>query len=222
MQAQHSLEHRPRRHGAPASWARVFRQRILDAAEKRLKNQSLSELTCTELASALGVRPVSLFKHFRDIEDIRDNLSLRALEQLTELLRSSIAGWAGSRALATLVNMQRLYAQDRPGMYAAALRGQSSSSPELAEAFVAFTRIETSALGAYCMAADDAAGLAWCLRAAIRGAIELEAADRGANPHVVDGHFERLVDVFDDAARAAGAHSPGSPSRRRFSEAASL
>ena len=97
MQAQHSLEHRPRRHGAPASWARVFRQRILDAAEKRLKNQSLSELTCTELASALGVRPVSLFKHFRDIEDIRDNLSLRALEQLTELLRSSIAGWAGSR-----------------------------------------------------------------------------------------------------------------------------
>ena len=99
-------------------------------------------------------------------------------------------------------------------MYAAALRGQSSSTPELAEAFAAFTKIEASALGAYCMAPDDAASLAWCLRAAIRGAIELEASDRGASPHAVDAHFERLVDVFDEAARANSAHSFSSASRR--------
>jgi AcrR family transcriptional regulator len=203
MDEQLLLAHRPRRRGARASWARIVREQILDAAEELVRTGDLRALTCETLAESLGVRPTTLFKQFHDMDDIRDSLSLRAITQLNELLEASIRECAGRQALEALIGLQRLYAQDRPGMYAAAMRGQSSAAPELVAAFAAHREIEAAALCAYGLPSDAGVELAWCLRAAIRGAIELERADRQSRPYEVDACFERLVETFDAAARAA-------------------
>jgi AcrR family transcriptional regulator len=181
----------------------VMRERVLAVARGIVAQGDLSALTCESLVRSLRMRPTSLFKLFGGLDQVRDALTVRALEELTELVRSAIGGCAGREALQAYLEVQRLYAQAHPGMYEAAMRRLTELSPAAEQALEAYADVELAALRAYGLAIGDVAALSWCLRACVRGAIGLEASDRLTKPHDIDQNLDRLISLVDASARLA-------------------
>lgn len=206
-------KHRRRRKGITAmTRTEQARARVLAAADQLVGERGLSALSLNALADALHKRPSSILRLFRDIEEILDEVTLRAQEELVELLQDAVAGRDGREALESLLDAQRLYAQARPGKYEAAVRKPTIVTPIVARLMEARAAVECAALQACGASAEEAAQLAWCLRAAVHGAISLEATDRISKPHEIDRNFDRFVSMIEAGARATWV-MPSRPSR---------
>lgn len=195
----------------------VMRERVLAAARGLVGQREMAALTCEALVGSLRIRPTSLYRLFGGLDQVRDALTVRALEELTEMLRSAVGGCAGREALQAYLDVQRLYAQAQPGMYEAATRRLTELTPAAEHALEAYADVELDALRAYGLGEGGAIQLCWCLRACVRGAIGLEASDRMTRPHEIDQHLDRLVSLLDGAARLAAPaieSRPASPARR--------
>jgi|HubBroStandDraft_1064217.scaffolds.fasta_scaffold48802_3 AcrR family transcriptional regulator len=193
-----------RRRGAKASRAPLVREQLLVAAASLIRSGDLAALTPQALCDAARVRPNTLYAHFASADDVRHALGTRALTELIELSRTAMGALAGHDALEAFVGAQRLYAQVYPGLYAAAISIRPTQSEEAARGLVAYAQLEAEAFRTYLLPSQKVERLKWCLRAAIRGAIALEAID-AADAHDVDRKFDSLVDMLHTQARAASA-----------------
>jgi AcrR family transcriptional regulator len=189
----------------------VIRERIAAAANEIVRQQGLSALTMMALGRALHMRPATLERFVRDIEEVADTVTVTAQAELIELIEAAIRGQAGPEVLKLLFEAQRLYAQAQPRMYQAAIRRPAYATVIEPCVSDALTRVECAALQACGAPRRDAERLAWCLRAAIHGAISLEASDRWTRQHQIDQNFGRLVSLLAAAAQstAAGSASRG-------------
>lgn len=77
------------------------------------------QVTVSELARRVGVKPASLYSHLRGSEDLRGRISVLALTELGERLSIALAGRSRRDALDALVAVMRSYAQDHPGRWEA-------------------------------------------------------------------------------------------------------
>jgi AcrR family transcriptional regulator len=71
------------------------------------------------LASRLGVRPPSLYKHVGSLADVQHRVAALALAELSEVIRDAVQGKSGSDALAALMAATRGYVIAHPGRYMA-------------------------------------------------------------------------------------------------------
>lgn len=62
------------------------RQRILDAARQLIAERGVEQLRLQDVASAVGIRPPSVFGHFKGLEDVTESVFRQVLENLTEAL----------------------------------------------------------------------------------------------------------------------------------------
>ena len=196
-----SIHRRRRDRSAGESRVETVRARIIEAAAQIIGEGGPSALTIERLAALLHRRPTSIRRLFRDLDEILDVVTLQALQELVELLQDAVGGRDGRQALEALLEAQRLYARARPGMYEAALRRPSLVTAEVVRMEEAFIRVECAALEACGASARDAFRLAWCLRAAVQGAIDLEARDGVTTPHEIDLNFDRIVSLLETASR---------------------
>lgn len=77
------------------------------------------QVTVSELARRVGVKPASLYSHLRGSEDLRGRISVLALTELGERLSLALAGRSRRDALDALVAVMRSYAQDHSGRWEA-------------------------------------------------------------------------------------------------------
>lgn len=83
----------------PSGQARATRERILDAAEERMRTIGLARATTKEIARAAGCSEAALYKHFAGKEEIFVHVLKERLPPLSPLLDELTAGTdAGSRA----------------------------------------------------------------------------------------------------------------------------
>ncbi|HXA39371.1 MAG TPA: TetR-like C-terminal domain-containing protein [Phenylobacterium sp.] len=189
----------------------LLRERILGVATEIVRRDGLSALTLPAIGRVLHMRPETIQRFVRDLDEVRDVVTASAQAELAELVDGAIGGRRGRPALEALFESQRLYAQAQPGMYEAALlrppgaRGAGVSEQD------ALTRAECAALRACGVSEAHAEGLAWCCRAAVHGAISLEASDRRSRQQQIDENFDRLVSILDAAARSTAQGAAGPP-----------
>jgi AcrR family transcriptional regulator len=184
--------------------AELLRERLFSVANAIVRQEGLAGLTLASIGRALHMRPETILRHVRDFDEIRDAVTARAQTELAELVEGAIGGRRGRPALEGLFESLRLYAQAQPGMYEAALLRPAASRSEAVREQDPLTRAECAALRACGVADPHAEELAWCCRAAVHGAICLEASDRRSRQQQIDEHFDRLVSILDTAARSAG------------------
>lgn len=77
------------------------------------------QVTVSELARRVGVKPASLYSHLRGSDDLRGRISVLALTELGDRLSIALAGRARRDAIDALVAVMRSYAQDHPGRWEA-------------------------------------------------------------------------------------------------------
>ncbi len=187
-------------------------QRIVSAGLNLTREGGLAEVTATNVARAVQVREQALVNLVGGIYQLRDGIIVRALRDLTEHLTQAISGLAGRGALEAFINTQRLYAQAHPHMHEAALTRITILTPDALEAMEAYATLELDILKTYGVPASRAAALGWCLRALVRGATALEAADRLTRPHEIDQNFEQLCALYESAATSS---APARPRRQQ-------
>ncbi|HLZ73522.1 TetR-like C-terminal domain-containing protein [Phenylobacterium sp.] len=181
----------------------LLRERIFSVANAIVRQEGLSALTLAAIGRDLHMRPETILRFVRDFDEIRDAVTARAQTELAELVEGAIGGRRGRPALEALFDSQRLYAQAQPGMYEAALMRPASSRAGNIREQDPLTRAECAVLRACGVTDPQAETLAWCCRAAVHGAICLEASDRRSRQQEIDESFDRLVAILDAAARAA-------------------
>lgn len=79
----------------------------------------LDQVTVSEVARRVGVKPASVYFHLRGTDDLRGRISALALSELADRLGLALAGRAGRDALGALVDTIRAYAVEHPGRWEA-------------------------------------------------------------------------------------------------------
>jgi hypothetical protein len=150
------------------------------------------------------MRPETIRRFVRDLDEVRDAVTAAAQAELVELMEGAIGDQRGREALEALLESQRLYAQAQPGLYEAALFRPLRPGGTDARHQDVLTRFECATLQACGATEARAVRMAWCFRAAVHGAICLEARDRQSRQRDIDENFECLLGILDAAARSTG------------------
>lgn len=98
----------------------LTRQKLIDAAARLADDNGFGAVTLATLARQFGVRLPSLYAHVQNSEDLRRCVALLALQRLAERSEEAIAGRSGKDALVALLDAQRDFARQHPGLFEAA------------------------------------------------------------------------------------------------------
>jgi len=176
--------------------AGLNREAVLDAASRIADKEGLDAVTPTRLGAALGVKPPSLYKHVRGVEDVRRGLALRGLREAEARLQRAAVGKSREEALLALARAYRQFAKDRPGLYAASLRAARPGEKEIAAAGEALLGTVLSVLAGYNVTGDDALHAVRGFRAIIHGFVSLDAAGGFRLSLDLDESLARLIRAF--------------------------
>ncbi len=94
---------------------------VVAAAAVLADEAGYQQLTMGMVAQRLGVRTPSLYKHVKDLADLRHRVATLAMTELGEAIRDALQGRSGLDALTGLVTATRSYVTAHPGRYAATI-----------------------------------------------------------------------------------------------------
>lgn len=97
--------------------AKTSTDAIVQSATDIIRTSGLASLSMRTLASRLGVRASSLYRHFPDRSSIEKTLAARAAEQILECMRHAVVGLAGERALFAASRAYLDYASTESAFY---------------------------------------------------------------------------------------------------------
>ncbi|GEP37318.1 putative transcriptional regulator, TetR family protein [Nocardioides psychrotolerans] len=101
---------------------RLDHEAVLVAAEGLVDREGYDALTMTLLAGELDTRVSSLYNHVANLEDLRAEIQVRAMQLLGNQVRSAAMGHAGPDGLRVLSHSLRDFARSYPHRYAAMTR----------------------------------------------------------------------------------------------------
>jgi AcrR family transcriptional regulator len=177
---------------------------VVSAAAELADEAGYAGLTMGVVASRLGVRPPSLYKHVASLADLQHRLATLATAELGEVIRDAVQGRAGRDALAALLAAVRGYVTDHPGRYAATIGAEFTGADD--PLLAASTRVLGSiaaVLRGYGVGEDEMDHAIRTIRCTMHGFAMLEAS-RGfqwdADP---DQSFAWMISFIDRGLRSA-------------------
>jgi AcrR family transcriptional regulator len=92
---------------------------VVASAAELADETGFASVTMGLLASRLGVRPPSLYKHVDSLADLQHRLATLAMTEFGEAIGDAVQGQAGLNALTAMLTAARAYVTAHPGRYAA-------------------------------------------------------------------------------------------------------
>ncbi|MDQ6908290.1 MAG: WHG domain-containing protein [Chloroflexota bacterium] len=170
------------------------RAAVIAAAAIIADTEGIEQVTVARLAARLGIRPPSLYNHIAGNDDVRHELALLGVRQLTATLMRVAVGKAGDDAVYAFADAYRAYARQHPGVYAAALlEAPEPGDRPMEEASTELVAIVVAILAPYGLAEDAALHAVRGLRSALHGFVSLEAIGGFGLPLDLDESFHLLV-----------------------------
>jgi AcrR family transcriptional regulator len=163
-------------------------------------------LTIARVAELLGVQSPSLYHHVDGLDDLRRHVAVLGARELGGRFRASLDGIDASDGLAAMRSMARAFrafAQDHPGLYAAAQPATSLDEDlTLYEAAPEAFDTVAAAVGRLGLDAEEQVHVIRSLRAALHGFIALENRPGFGQPEDVDASFEVMLDLLEGGVRS--------------------
>ena len=180
----------------------LSRKVVTDTAVAIVESDGPQALTLSGVATTLGVKPPSLYNHVADLEMIRRDVALRAVEALTDLMGSAAMGRAGTDALRAVAAAFRAYAREHPGLYELSAQARPEDE-EYASASIGAIEPVLAVLRGFSLDGRDAIHAARSLRAALHGFVTLEHIGGFGLDVDIDESFDWLVERLADALESA-------------------
>lgn len=175
--------------------AGLSRAAVTRAALELIDEHGTGELTLAKVAERTGVATPSLYKHVRNVAELRNQIAIRVVGELTERLSSAVMGRAGDEALRAAMCAYREFVIDHPNRYAAFPQAPPAD-PELAAATRRLLDVILAVLRGYGLEGPAAIHAARCLRATAHGFASLQAADGFGLPEDLDTTYDHLVGML--------------------------
>ncbi len=167
--------------------AGLDRDAVVRAAAELADAGRCGDVPLGALAAHLGVKTPSLYNHVAGQEGLRQELALLGVRELGARLTRAAVGRAGDEAILAVAHAYRVFATERPGLYAASLRAADPANEAL---------VVQAVLAAYDLQGDDAIHAIRGLRSLLHGFVGLELAGGFGLPVDLDASFDRLVHVY--------------------------
>lgn len=176
---------------------------VVTAAADLADEAGFGEVTMGRLASRLGIRTPSLYKHVTDLADLRHRIATLAMTELAEALRDALQGKSGADALGALLTAVRDYVAAHPGRYTATVgaRYTGEDDPLLAASVRTLGSI-SAVLRGYGIGDEEMVHAIRTIRCTIHGFAMLQAADgfqQGGDP---DDTLDWMLRFMDRGLRA--------------------
>lgn len=174
--------------------AKISGDSLIDEAIAIIEEDGMEELTIGALATALDVKPPSLYNHVAGIEDVRMKVRIAAVTRLGDALVDAAMGRAGEDALFALCHAYRSFAVANPELYAMSVEAFPGESDEFDRHAWRALRPLFAVLHAHGLNEAEAVHTARTFRASLHGFVMLETAGGFGLPESVDASFDRMVD----------------------------
>jgi AcrR family transcriptional regulator len=168
---------------------------VVDAAVSLVDTDGPAALTLAAVAQHVGVATPSLYKHVRNLAELRLLVSARVMEEMTERLGAAVMGRAGDDAVRALMLAYRRYVLDHPHRYAM-FDQTPNPDPVWSVPAERLTGVVLSVLREYGMEGAAAIHAARCLRSAAHGFASLEAAGGFGLPEKLDDSYDQLMQML--------------------------
>lgn len=173
---------------------------VVNLALRIIDEGGPAALTLSAVASRAGVATPSLYKHVRNLAELRDLLSARIMNEIADQAGEAVLGRSADEAIRALMMAWRHYVLRHPHRYSALIQ---SPEPRTAQAGTRLINIILATLRAYGMADSAAIHAARCLRAAVHGFAVLEAEGAFELPEKLDESYDLLIHMV-----ITGLHAP--------------
>jgi AcrR family transcriptional regulator len=181
--------------------AGLTRGRVVAEAALVADEVGLGKLTLAAVAQRCGVSLPGLYKHVRGLDEVKRDISVLAVRELTSALARAGTGVSGREALHAVSAAYRDYARAYPGRYMASVQAPAPGDDEYAEAAAQAIAVVTAALKGYGLHDADLIHAIRMWRSACHGLITLQAAGGFGLPESVDLTYRHLIDALDTAFR---------------------
>ncbi|HEX8864255.1 MAG TPA: TetR/AcrR family transcriptional regulator [Lentzea sp.] len=178
---------------------------VVDVAIRLVDEDGPAALTLAAVASQAGVATPSLYKHVRNLAELRTLLSARIIAEMTERISDAVLGRSADDAIRALMATWRAYAVAHPNRYSAL---SYASPPSTTEAGQQLLGITLAALRAYGLQDSDAVHAARCVRAAMHGFAQLETGSGFQLSEDLDDTYELLTQMMISGLRHPARNSP--------------
>lgn len=169
------------------------RNAVVDAAIEIVERDSFQALSLGAIARKLDIRPPSLYKHIKNLEDLQDELGIRGATDLTEKLKSRFSNKNPEKALYDACEIYRGFAREHSGLYDAIQPAMLRRSPEFQKAAIALLESIFPLVSALGIEKKNLIHATRSLRSLLHGFIDLERKGGFGMPTDIDISFKFLV-----------------------------
>jgi AcrR family transcriptional regulator len=175
------------------------------------------DLTLAAVAGQVGIAVPSLYKHVSSLADLRREIAIASVHDLTSAISAATTGRSGRDAVRAMADALRDFARRHPGRYAAtqvAARPDDPLDAGLSAASAETLAVIASVLRAFDLPAEAMIDVIRVLRSAIHGFVVLEIGGGFGFPQDLDRSFELLVDTVTVGIEKLSLQGAAHPSLR--------
>jgi AcrR family transcriptional regulator len=176
--------------------AGLTREIVAEEAAVLADEVGLSTLTTAALATRLGVRQPSLYKHIDSMAGLHRDIAVNAKRTLGEVLARASVGRSGADAIMTMSHAYREWARQHPARYEASNRMPSPGDVEDEAVSAAAVQVIADVLTAYRLDGDNAVDAIRAFRSTLHGFVTYEMSGGFAMNVDIDRSFDRLISGF--------------------------
>jgi AcrR family transcriptional regulator len=175
---------------------------LILAATEIADNQGLEAVTLAYLAQKLKIRSPSLYNHVNGLPDLRRQLALSGLAQMSADFRRAMADKSGDEAVQAFSYAYLAFARAHPGLYEATQRAAEPDDIELKEAGAVLVQLAVKALEGYGLKGDEAIHAVRGIRSMLHGFASLERQGGFGLKLDLDVSFRILIHTFLEGIKA--------------------
>lgn len=176
--------------------AGVTREGLVHLAADLADREGVAAITLARLAALSDVRTPTISHHVGSLRQLRADLALLAVEELTEAVRAASAGKRGTDAVRSMYRAYRAFVLDHPGRYTASVETPDPADARRLAAAGQLAHHLQDVFDQIGLRADDANRAARLLRAAVHGYATLELNSAWQTPLDDDATFDWLLEVI--------------------------
>lgn len=165
---------------------------VVDLALKIVDESGADALTLAKVADRAKVAAPSLYKHVKNLADLRRLIDLKVVQEMADALRTAATGRGGAEAVEALADAYRAYLRRHPHRTNALATAPDEADTELSRATHAVAEVVFAVLRPFGFDHVRSVHATRCIRAAVHGFAGLEASGGFGRPEDIDRSFEVL------------------------------
>lgn len=180
----------------------ISREIIVQLAADLADREGVAAVTLARLAAINDVRTPTISHHVGSLHQLRADIALLAVEQLTEAVGAAGAGQHGENAVRAMYRAYRRFVHNHPGRYMASIETPDPRDARRLAAAGRLAELLRNIFGQIGLQGDDAARAARLFRSAVHGYATLELNSAWQTPLDDDATFDWLIDVIIEGLTA--------------------